>query len=199
MIRWSLAGRTALCEVQSRSRSRGQLVGWGTNGQVYKCVWMGQTVAQKIFSRQEVFLRERAVLERFKACPVFPQLVEPQPLRTIAMEFLEEVSEATLKCPGLFKCACKDLRLAVECLHRSGLVHNDIKPDNVMFNPRSRRFVLIDFSNTSSQGEAVEYADNEFVHPSFRGLVREAVALVDEYSVDSVIAMWERMYGPFQK
>jgi serine/threonine protein kinase len=115
-------------------------------------------VAIKICSSMDVMKHELSMMRLVQGCPVVSQLVAPQVFGGgIVMSVYEEVSRQNFS----FTQACHDLRQAIEHLHRLDICHNDIKPDSIMFDPRSRRFVLIDFSNAQFRDTLVAYVDQK--------------------------------------
>ena len=54
------------------------------------------------------------------------------------MRVYDELSEANFD--FIKACHGGDLQQAVHDLHRAGICHTDVKPDNVMFDPVSKRF-----------------------------------------------------------
>jgi serine/threonine protein kinase len=47
----------------------------------------------------------------------------------------------------------RQLFTALQCLHRQSICHNDIKERNILYCFETRKFLLIDFSNASREGE----------------------------------------------
>jgi tetratricopeptide (TPR) repeat protein/predicted Ser/Thr protein kinase len=139
------------------------LLGEGGMGAVYKArdVELSRTVALKVIRPD--LARNRAILDRFKQELILATQVthrnvvriydlgEAEGIRFITMEYVEGEDLATIlhkrgKLPpreavALIEQVCR----ALEAAHNVGVIHRDLKPQNIMWETGSGRILVMDF------------------------------------------------------
>ncbi len=78
------------------------------------------------------------------------------------------LGEATTRLPrdlGRWVGVALDLARILESIHRTGVLHSDLHPDNIVFDPATGQVTLIDFGSAVVQGRI----DAEFRHPTQLG------------------------------
>ncbi len=139
------------------------LLGEGGMGAVYKAkdVELGRTVALKVIRPD--LARNRAILDRFKQELILATQVthrnvvriydlgEAEGIKFITMEFVEGEDLASIlhqrtKLPpreavAIIEQVCR----ALEAAHNVGVIHRDLKPQNIMWETSSGRILVMDF------------------------------------------------------
>src|ERR1700749_5262413 len=139
------------------------LLGEGGMGAVYKArdVELGRMVALKVIRPD--LARNRAILDRFKqemtlATQVTPRNVvriydlgEAEGIKFITMEYVEGedlaaiLRKRTKLNPGEAVTIIEQTCRALEAAHNVGVIHRDLKPQNVMWENHSNRILVMDF------------------------------------------------------
>ena len=154
-------------------------------------------MAIKACRQPDATLRELGFLRKVQGSLALPRLigsgnVEFGGTDYIVMRAYDEISRDNFN----YDYVRQDLLRAVARLRKGGICHNNVKPENVMFDPEGKHFILIDLGNAALQGESVLYADNKFVPPDLRGRQAPAVFSADEYAVHPVLDQLKREFGP---
>ena len=140
-----------------------ETVGRGGMGVVYKAqdLKLDRIVAVKVLPKSAVaspelvarFQREADVLSRLNhpnICEVFEVGFTEEGDLFIAMTFIEgvplsvRIKQRTFELGDALK-ICKDIALALEAIHKEGIIHRDIKPDNILIT-HQHEVKIIDFS-----------------------------------------------------
>lgn len=157
------------------------MLGSGSNGTVSL---EDQDTVVKRFRSKRIRVKELRTLQQLQHCETVPKLVPPHPVDGVRMKRYHAVRRVSLRH------ACKNLRAALEGLWQIGYCHNDLKPDNVMYDPPTGNYVLIDYSNVSPIGQRVTFGDNAYVDPAVRGQVRRAAIVYDQSSLVRTLRYW---------
>ncbi len=152
-------------EVLARADGAPDLLGGGSFGKTYKArhVFLDQIIALKVISdkfahdknAKERFLREARVVHGLRH-PNIAQIIdfgEANATLYYAMEYceggtLEDLVKRTGPLdPGTVLLLAQQLAEALECSHRHGFIHRDVKPANVMLADKGEALVLklVDF------------------------------------------------------
>ena len=167
----------------------------GSTIRVYPQWGFGGT-AIKQRSQNGATFRELDFLRKVQESPVLPRIFAPGYIEFggtahIVMQAYRELSQENFN----YDAAREDLLRAVRELHSQGICHNNVTPDNVMFNPGTLRFILIGLGNAALKGHSVLYANTKFVLPHLRGQQAPAVYGADEYGVDQVLDYWKQSFS----
>jgi len=142
----------------------GSKIGEGAHGKVYQGRYRDQAVAVKILQRGEA-VEERATLEaRFVREVSMMSKVEHKnlvkfigackdPVMVIATELLPAMSLRKYMLnlrPKLLELHVAigfalDIAQAMDCLHANGIIHRDVKPDNLLLTANQKSVKLVDF------------------------------------------------------
>jgi casein kinase 1 len=163
-----------------RARETDEVLGAGAYGRIFKAkdATTGELVAVKVVNvaDEDVLKAEFSLLRTLSAddSRCFPkplwcgrQTVMGQKARVMVMnllgESLEQISQRVTMGTGFSRCTtarvAKRLFTALEACHRNGVVHGDVKPDNLLTEihvggARRTGIVLVDF------GEAIRFDDD---------------------------------------
>jgi serine/threonine protein kinase len=160
------------------------LIGEGSYGEVYKAFdpWLGRVVALKLFrtsadpgagldeARRLARLRHRNVLSVYgcgihdKRAGLWSELIDGRTLAAIVIDDGPFAPEESLRIG-------RDLAQALAMVHAAGLVHGDVKAENVM-RERGGRIVLMDFG---AGGEARLLASQRLISGTRRYLPPEVL------------------------
>ncbi|KAF8382558.1 cdc-7 [Pristionchus pacificus] len=82
----------------------------------------------------------------------------------------------------------KNLFIALQYLHKNGIIHRDIKPANFLYHRKSKRFALIDFGLSQEYKELSHCKENSaFLSPSSRrAALKRLPQINDDYSAGDV-------------
>ncbi|VDO12402.1 unnamed protein product [Rodentolepis nana] len=137
-------------------------VGKGGFGAVYKCRRMndGQICAAKVWSRRKCFddfKNELMLLTRLQRFPNIIRLFGAVKMTYVSvggpaliLEYIDPSGYRKMACkanPDEIRFYMRELLIAIDVCHRNGIMHRDIKPDNLLIDLNRRRLRLIDFSS----------------------------------------------------
>ncbi|MCS6894152.1 MAG: protein kinase [Deltaproteobacteria bacterium] len=156
---------------------------------------------------ESLILREAIVLRLLSLsanCPKFVDLLNTGPRKSLVLEFIPGFSLEKLPYLGVSHErtleALKALVSGVKSIHSVGIIHNDIKPENIILNPENGGIHLIDFGHSDYLNKTYVYKENFIGTPMF--LAPEA--FLGRYSESSdiyslgVTAYWLFEFGyPF--
>ncbi|MFN9109752.1 MAG: SUMF1/EgtB/PvdO family nonheme iron enzyme [Bacteroidota bacterium] len=139
-------------------------------------VFQGREAAEFPAFRQR-FIREAQELARFRHPNIVrvSEVFEANQTAYFVMDFVEGetlrervLREGRLQ-PEQALPLMHSLLDAVETVHNAGMLHRDIKPDNILVEP-SGRVVLIDFGSARSNSNSGTYTTTAFVSPPYSPL-----------------------------
>ncbi|WP_257253528.1 protein kinase [Endozoicomonas sp. ONNA1] len=82
---------------------------------------------------------------------------------------------------------------ALDYLHKKGVVHNDLKPNNAMIDLKSGRLKLIDFGGAKEEGKKASYGHEDYASPElYRSLLKKELVRAS-YATDA-FAQGQHLY-----
>lgn len=171
-------------------------------------------VAIKFFKDDETFRHERLFYADHSNPQFFPECYDAKPtckdhLAYVVMERGDTSLRQWIKTGGHsaagqrakahVKAILADIGEGLRGLHSRGLVHGDVKPENVLFFTRSHRWKLIDFATWSKVDQSsvpsysLRYSAPEVVSAAVAGKPLAARPAADMWSLGMV--MWECLTG----
>jgi len=157
------------------------LIGEGTYGKVYR---MDQQVV-KIFNEPFSFFNELVCYLNFDHPCIYK--LDGYGTNFLVLPFGMNIFEALQQGMTNIDQIINDLSSCVNYLYRSGYVHYDIKPENLIFNLETHRVMLIDFGLTKQillddltppkVGYTIPYRDPEFIPGKFNSIKAELYSI----------------------
>nr|CDS25642.1 casein kinase ii subunit alpha [Hymenolepis microstoma] len=137
-------------------------VGRGGFGSVYKCKKIndGKICAAKVWSRWKCFdefKNEVMILTRLQGLPNIIRLYGAVKMTYVGgpaliLEYIDPFGYRQMAFeanPDDIRFYMRELLIAIDACHRNGIMHRDIKPDNLLIDLSRRRLRLIDFSSAT--------------------------------------------------
>jgi serine/threonine protein kinase len=178
-------------------------LGAGAHADVWAAFYGEHVVALKIFSSVERFVGERDVLRKFKGLRYLPQLIDDGFVDCrvrgwgIVMPLLCANTARVFRTGRHVLAASRQLREALASLKNLDIAHNDIKPDNILYDCDNACIVLNDYSSACRLGKPVTFAEHRFVQPHRRSKQSVGSHGADVYSAAKVIQYWAQgVSGP---
>ena len=152
-------------------------------------------------NNKERFFREAKMLARFAQMPEIVQVKNFFLANNTAYIVMEYVEGITLKqhvknmggtlSPEETFCLLKPVIQALEKVHKSGLVHRDISPDNIMLMPDGGA-KLLDFGAVRDVGAAVA---GQGLTSSTEAILKPGYAPIEQYQKRGSLGPWTDVYA----
>lgn len=140
-----------------------KLLGYGGGAATYTARWQGEPVVVK---KCDVWKQESVAEELENEARIYTVLKDLQGIHIpklklegiadgIDMVVVTEHIGRTIDHERLNDLDCQKIRKGLEEIHRRGVLHNDIHPDNILLNNEDgeRRFFFIDFGLSKRSGD----------------------------------------------
>lgn len=131
-------------------------------------LWLRQRVAIKVYAKGREFIAMAEVehLRRLQsACPTVPRFYsafgDSGGNSLIIQEWLQPIDKHLFtNRVELVRRMAYDVGSALSIAHQLGVVHGDVKRDNVLWHPDRMRFILADWSNAIPRDQLVAYEES---------------------------------------
>src|SRR3989338_5398386 len=123
-------------------------IGDGANSQVFLVEYKGKKYAMKRFEsiyESDTGVQEYMILCKLQKYEWFPKIIkmridEETGIMDILMPIYEKVEEKEVNQIETLK--------ALDCLHKEGIIHGDLKIENMMMDKERNKIIMIDFTNS---------------------------------------------------
>lgn len=208
-----------MCDRQSAEQAIGKIyhqryqvvkiLGMGGMGKVFLAldVKTGKKVAVKIVKNQKQWERERVILQKLRHVKGVPKLffAGNEEELFLVMEYIlgNSLKQYCSVCGKLRKKEslvwmikiCKVL----EEIHQQGIIHMDVKPENIMFDP-SGNVYLVDFGVALFAGERLSgYGTKNYASKKQAKTEEKAERYFDIYSLGKTMESYLNVYDDVQK